>query len=293
MTMLRVPRSICWNITNQCNDHCSFCYRDTESKPLPLEDNKKILDKIAAEGVTKITFAGGEPLLYPGIETLIQYAKEKGLRTSLTTNGRFLSAERLERIVPYLDWLTMSLDAPNVAVQKAMTRAADHYQVVTKVLTYIQEQQLDVKVKINTVVAKVNQEYVVDMVPLMEQYGVTRWKLFQFTPLRGAAEASEDQFSISSEEFAAVEQQVRDKVASVHGKVKVSPTNSDDLKSGYFTIFPNGDVRVAVGTVEKHCGNVTQDSVHDIWSKSPYNEASHIKRTSVALGAVDENTVEK
>lgn len=50
MTLLNVPCSICWNIKNECNDHCSFCYRDTKSKPLPLEDNKKILDKIATEG---------------------------------------------------------------------------------------------------------------------------------------------------------------------------------------------------------------------------------------------------
>lgn len=77
--------------------------------------------------VEKIMFAGGEPLLYPGIKMLIQYAKEKGLCTALTTNGRFLSVEQLERIAPYLDWLTISLDAPNVTVQRAMTRAADHY----------------------------------------------------------------------------------------------------------------------------------------------------------------------
>lgn len=109
--------------------------------------------------------------------------------------------------------------------------------------------------------------------------------MFQFTPLREAAEASEEQFGISDEKFAAVEQQVRDMVASVHGKVKVSPTSSDDLKNGYFTIFPNGDARVAVGAVEKHCGNVMQDLVHDIWSKTPLQRSISYQTDKHFLGS--------
>ena len=93
---MKMPNSVCWNITSRCNDKCLFCYRDRESKELNFDKQKKIIQKIAESGIRKVTFAGGEPLLVEKIQDLILYANKNGLITSLTTNGILLNHENLE-----------------------------------------------------------------------------------------------------------------------------------------------------------------------------------------------------
>ena len=68
--------SVCWNITEKCNESCKFCYR-TIVDDLSLEENKRIADKLIEHGVEKITFAGGEPLLYKGLFGLAKYIKSQ------------------------------------------------------------------------------------------------------------------------------------------------------------------------------------------------------------------------
>jgi MoaA/NifB/PqqE/SkfB family radical SAM enzyme len=54
-----------------------------------------VLSEVAALGFQRVTFAGGEPLLAPHIDELVQAAKHRfGLRTSIVTNGSLLSLDR-------------------------------------------------------------------------------------------------------------------------------------------------------------------------------------------------------
>ena len=67
---------LCWNLTALCNENCVYCFRELLEKPLDLEDNLTILKKLKAIGTTSITFAGGEPLLYPGVDILMRQLEE-------------------------------------------------------------------------------------------------------------------------------------------------------------------------------------------------------------------------
>ena len=59
----------------------------------------------------QMTFVGGEPLLHPSLLPLLQECKAVGLTTCLVTNASLLDARFLKDASPYLDWLTMSIDA--------------------------------------------------------------------------------------------------------------------------------------------------------------------------------------
>ena len=68
--------SICWNITNKCNESCKFCYRkicDDNS----LEENKRIFDNISQIKIDKISFCDGEPLLYDNLFELVNHNLRK------------------------------------------------------------------------------------------------------------------------------------------------------------------------------------------------------------------------
>ena len=78
---------VCWNITNRCNRNCKFCFRDKASNELSLDYNLQVLNNLEKLNVTKISYSGGEALLYEGIEKLFRASKEKGMYNKLNTNG--------------------------------------------------------------------------------------------------------------------------------------------------------------------------------------------------------------
>jgi len=73
---------------------------------------KKFIGDIASSGVQSIMFGGeGEPLLNKDIAELITHARKSGLDTAITTNGALLTKPLLEKILPHLSWLRISLNA--------------------------------------------------------------------------------------------------------------------------------------------------------------------------------------
>lgn len=98
-----------------CNHRCIFCALDyLEYKPGFLETTilKKFLRDITRKGTKSIMFAGeGEPLLHKDLADLIVFAKDKGLDVAVTTNGVLLSKFILNKILPSLSWLRVSLNA--------------------------------------------------------------------------------------------------------------------------------------------------------------------------------------
>lgn len=283
---MSTPNSICWNITQRCNEKCKFCYRDQFSKDRTLEENMKILDNILKAGVKKITFAGGEPLLYPGILELIEYAHDHGAMTSLTTNGILVTDELLEKLEGILDWFTLSLDGPNTEVQVQMTRHKGHYDNVERILTTIREKGLSIKVKINTVVSGINKHEVVNMVPFMKAQEISRWKLFQFVPLRGEACVHQDEFLITDEAYEQVVAQTQRTLAMDGLEEIVTASSREAIENSYFVVFPNGDVRLSDGLADEDLGNLLESDVKTLWQTHHFNKKLHVARTQRAIEMV-------
>ncbi|GGS29498.1 hypothetical protein GCM10010221_29050 [Streptomyces parvus] len=101
-------------ITFRCNSLCGYCnvWQDDKFKgyeELTLEQGRRILDELHALGVRYVDFTGGEPVLHPHIDGIVQYAKSLGMTVEITSNGiRF--AKHIDAIVPYVDTMNVSLD---------------------------------------------------------------------------------------------------------------------------------------------------------------------------------------
>jgi radical SAM protein with 4Fe4S-binding SPASM domain len=108
--------------TPACNLRCKMCgqYGDKgvmrgciaeeTKKILPLETWTKFIDDVAIQKPT-VYIWGGEPFLYPDLFPLVKYSVDKGLFTSVNTNGTLME-QHAERIVRD-KWSTIfvSLDA--------------------------------------------------------------------------------------------------------------------------------------------------------------------------------------
>ena len=121
-------RSVCWNITSRCNENCKFCYRILTEKDNDIEKNKKILEVLAKLSVDKISWTGGEALLYPNLIELLKISKSYGIINNLLTNGKLLSEEKIIELEPYLDYITLSYDSNSSDTYKIMGRGERHGQ---------------------------------------------------------------------------------------------------------------------------------------------------------------------
>jgi len=93
---------VVWNITRRCNLRCVHCYSDSCDREyqgeLSTSEGMRLIDDLAAYGVPTLLFSGGEPLLREDLWELATYARRKGLRTVLSTNGTLIGPEEAARI---------------------------------------------------------------------------------------------------------------------------------------------------------------------------------------------------
>jgi radical SAM protein with 4Fe4S-binding SPASM domain len=93
---------VVWNCTRKCNLNCVHCYSSAGSKdPAGVLDTgqaKSFIRDLASFGVPVILFSGGEPLLREDIFELASFAREQGIRTTLSTNGTLISKDTAKEI---------------------------------------------------------------------------------------------------------------------------------------------------------------------------------------------------
>jgi 12,18-didecarboxysiroheme deacetylase len=106
---------VVWNMTRRCNLKCVHCYaqaQDMEFKnELSTEEGKTLIDDLAAFGSPVMLFSGGEPTMRKDLPELAAYAREKGMRAVISTNGTLIDkplAKKLKEVG--LSYVGISLD---------------------------------------------------------------------------------------------------------------------------------------------------------------------------------------
>ncbi len=249
--------SICWNITNKCNENCKFCYRkicDDNS----LEENKKIFDNISQIKIDKITFSGGEPLLYEDLFKLADYIKSKNpkIKLSLTTNGQIINEELFNKIISAFDWISFSIDSSNTNVNTEIGRGKDHLK---KIIGLLDKFNNKIKLKINTVANKYNINDLENIYNIISKYQINRWKIFRFYPLRKGKE-KENLFYLNESESQLVEEYVLRKQRE-NSKIKIHYNNLSEFTTSYFNIYPDGSVE---NSKDENIGNLLCDDISTI-----------------------------
>ncbi len=83
-----------WHCTKTCNLKCIHCYANSESKKyegeLTTSEAKGFIDDLAGFKVPVLLFSGGEPFARPDIMELAQYATDRGVRATFSTNGTLI-----------------------------------------------------------------------------------------------------------------------------------------------------------------------------------------------------------
>ena len=253
---MKAKRKVCWNIVSKCNQNCLYCHRFLNIEELSYEENEKILNNLIKDGVTHITWTGGESLLYPNLYKLIKISKEKGIYNRIITNGKLLFKNY--DILNYLSDLTLSLDSINNNTNITIGRGEKHFETIKSILDYIQNGKFKkLKVNINTVVNRQNLNEIKELGEFLNKYKITIWKLYEFMPLRETAEKNKKLFEITENEFDNVFKSVYEKYENINS---VTFKKQKELEKDIL-ILANGDIIKTENGIDFWLGNAKNDNV--------------------------------
>lgn len=140
------------HLTNRCNLECTYCFRESTPR-LPVHhtaehfvDALRTMQPFAADDL-KVTFTGGEPMMFPGFEDVVTASTELGYDNLLLTNGVLITPKRAAFIARHFSEITISLDGPTEEVHAA-TRGQGNYERVLRGIRRLAEAGANVQVKV-------------------------------------------------------------------------------------------------------------------------------------------------
>lgn len=273
--MEKIFETASFHIVKPCNMKCKFCYATFEDmrviNQLSKKDAFKILEKLKDAGLEKITFAGGEPLLYKWIKEVIIYSKEIGLTTSLITNGSLLTDEFLISMKDKLDWIGVSIDSLNKVTNKLIGRVSAGASINYLDLC-LKIKEHGFKLKINTVVNSLN--YYADLNDFLNYVQPERWKVFQALRVEGQNEKQFDEIKVTAEQFKSF--------VSSHKEQKSMVVEDNEAMTGsYLLIDPQG--RLFENSTGKHTYSspLQNNDIEICLSEINLNKEMFIKRGGI------------
>jgi MoaA/NifB/PqqE/SkfB family radical SAM enzyme len=164
----KLPYMVMFETTLMCNMFCEYCIFGEEGKFNDLQTRAarekifKRIDEFCDMGLFALSFSGGEPLLNPNTSDYIAYAADKGMWTSMPTNG--LLIKKYAEGVARLDMLEVSIDSLNPQ-RFAKRRGVDGLPRILDNLDFVLKKRKPFTTQIN---AAVNLENLNDLPELAE-----------------------------------------------------------------------------------------------------------------------------
>ena len=197
----------------------------------------EIVRSLAGAGFEKITFAGGEPMLYPDLDELIREAKDSDMATSVVTNGSRITEDWLESMRGCLGWIALSIDSVKSVTNEMSGRATSLGPMTAE--EYLRTARSiklhGVRLKINTVVTLYNHEE--DMSEFIRAAEPERWKIMQELTVAGQNDESMHSFQVTADQFKAYVERHR---GVERDGIVVIPEDNDMMTGSYAMVDPLG-----------------------------------------------------
>jgi GeoRSP system radical SAM/SPASM protein len=275
------PLTINWAVTNRCNFKCSHCYsRNDPSEELNFDSLSGCIKHAADSGILSINFGGGEPLLRRDLTDISEYASRLGLRISMNSNGYLINRDKARELKACgFSKVGISIDSHVPEVHDEFRGIKGSHEKAVRAIGYLAE--AGIETSISTVICKINHDDIHALIEFAVRNRVRQLNFHNFK-CSGLGYSNKDKLDLSSEEWREFYQRALDAKQKTQ-EVEISlddpiiallgmNSNGSMVKGSIcgklsLNIKTNGDV-TPCGFIPIVIGNITKDSLKDLWMNS-------------------------
>lgn len=181
------PIAVVWNYTDQCNLMCGHCYADANSlkeKELTTRERFDIIDRLAEAGVVSLNFSGGEPLMRADLFDVAEYASQKRLLLSLSTNGTLIDRSCVEDMMRCgIQSVDISLDGMNPATHDRIRNVKGSFDLAVAGIKNCVEYGDFNEIIVNTTLTRSTVQEIPEIYEFVKDLGVTRYYVSRILPV--------------------------------------------------------------------------------------------------------------
>ncbi len=261
---MSLPSIVTYSLTRLCNLKCKHCYSSSGlqgENELSTENAMYVVRQIAEAGSRIIIFDGGEPLMREDIFDLIRSAKTSGLKTVLGTNGTLMTENIASKLVDSgLDICAVSIDGSKAKTHEWLRSVDGCFGRALHGARIIRE--AGISLQVNTCLNSHNESELQEIVLLAESLKASTLQLLIYTR-SGRCEGG-----IYPPDLKKLEK-INSKIpVRIIGAAKVKGSKCCCAGDTVSCILNDGTVYPCM-LLPVPAGNVTQNSLHDIWVQSP------------------------
>lgn len=270
------PQFLTWNYTYRCNFNCSHCYSRADRYPQEADASayRDFCRQLIEAGVFRVALGGGEVLLREDHLETIQSLSSAGVEVMLTTNGWDLPASSASAMASAgLSALYVSLDGPNAESHDRVRRQPGSFDRALKTARLSSE--LGLCTKLSVVLSRANFKQLDDILGVARSVpGLKEVNFKRFRP-SGNGLINRVIFELHDTDILEIERVLHQSIAfqPFHISLNFGP-EPGEFDSGCscgvtsLALRPNGDVGLCSYS-EHVLGNLTRETLTDIWTKSP------------------------
>jgi GTP 3',8-cyclase len=184
----RVHRSLRISVTDRCNIRCQYCMPEVASflptnQLLTFEEIAQFVQIAATFGIRDVRITGGEPLMRPNLEQLLNKLRDIPNigALALTTNGMLLADQLGGLVAAGLRRVNISLDTLNEQVFRKLSRRAGLDRVLAGIEAAASDPRLEVRLNA-LVMREVNYDGVLELIDFARQRDLPI-RFIEFMPL--------------------------------------------------------------------------------------------------------------
>lgn len=257
----RLPDYVDFRPLGRCNLDCPFCYGPRHDVATMSEaDAFRVVEILRAERVKGVVLSGGEPTLLPYLAELAAAlhapytSGEPGVQVVLSTNG-LAPIPAMGKILPHLSWIALPLESADPGEHAAMrTGNARHSERVIALLKEVRRSHPAVRVKLGTVVTKINTKGVDRVLDLITDDFLLPdiWKIYEMSETNYGAD---NRLALTLEPGEFDEAALRCAKAAANRGVELRVYRNATRSGNYFFVDPDGAAVVIDDGDERRLGS--------------------------------------
>jgi len=192
------PERLELHLSYRCTNDCIFCSERHrleifQGRDVSAVDAWRALERHRSAGGSHVNFTGGEPTIHPSFISLLEGARNLGLRVYVGTNGVMLGREEFAaRAAGLIDELSLSIHGPDASIHEAGTRKEGSFGDIVRAAALARKHNPRLQLMANVVVTGINFDHVRATIRLCADLGVSQVLLSNPSPEGRAKDHYED-----------------------------------------------------------------------------------------------------